>query len=344
MIRRVIDVSVHQGTIDWEKVKGSVDGAILRCGYGSNREDQDDKQYARNVKECERLGIPYGVYLYSYAATAGAIQNEINHVIRLIRGHDPKLGVFIDLEENANGGVAAIVAEVFCRAINAAGYKAGVYTGAYYYRQWMKGVHDKVKAIWWIAGHGKNTGEPDLKNIPDPGFQFDAWQYTSKAKVPGIVGGVDMSNWYTWFQTVHIKYRAHVQKDGWLPAVQDGEIAGTEGQSKRLEAIKITPPEGVVLKVEAHVQTDGWKTYEGIKAGKSSGTKSTKTDPIIGSVGEAKRLEAIKISCTKNPTGKELRYQVHVQSYGWMDVAKDGEVTGTVGKSKRMEAIRMWFE
>jgi GH25 family lysozyme M1 (1,4-beta-N-acetylmuramidase) len=122
--KKVIDVSVHNGTIIWDQTKRDIDGAILRCGYGSNREDQDDKQYARNLKECERLGIPYGVYLYSYASTSGAIQSEIDHVLRLVRGHDPKLGVFIDLEENTNGEIASIVAEVFCRAINAAGYKA----------------------------------------------------------------------------------------------------------------------------------------------------------------------------------------------------------------------------
>lgn len=344
MSKKVIDVSVHQGVIDWEMVKPNIDGAILRCGYGSDREDQDDKQYKRNLKEVERLGIPYGVYLYSYASGTGAIQSEINHVLRLIRGHNPKIGVFIDLEENANGGIARIVAETFCRAINAAGYKAGVYTGAYYYKQFLKGVHQNVQALWWIAGYGTNSGSPEEKYKPDPGFQYDAWQYTSKATIPGILGGVDCSDWWTDWEPVHIKYRAHVQKDGWLPAVQDGEIAGTTGQSKRLEAIKITPPEGMILKVEAHIQKDGWKTYTGIKAGKSSGTGSSKTDPIIGTVGESKRLEAIKITATKNTTGKALRYQVHVQSYGWMDPAKDGEVTGTVGKAKRIEAIRIWLE
>ena len=341
-MKKVIDVSVHQGTIDWEKVKKNIDGVIIRCGYGSDREDQDDKQYARNVKECERLGIPYGVYFYSYAATLGAIQSEVNHVFRLINGKNPTLGVFVDLEENSNGWMASTVAEVFCRAVNSAGYTAGVYTGAYYYKQYMKGLHEKITALWWIAGYGKNSGLPEEEFRPDPGFPLDAWQYTSKASIPGIKGGVDASEWYV--NDVTIKYRAHVQSYGWLDAVSNGEVAGTFGEKKRLEAIKITPPDGVVLKVEAHIQTDGWKVYEGIKKGKSSGTGSSKTDPIIGTVGEAKRLEAIKITCTKNDTGRSLRYQVHCQTYGWMDVAKDGEITGTVGKAKRMEAIRIWFE
>lgn len=67
MERFLIDVSEHQGVIDWEQVKDHIDGVILRCGYGMDIASQDDKQWARNVAECERLGIPYGVYIYSYA-------------------------------------------------------------------------------------------------------------------------------------------------------------------------------------------------------------------------------------------------------------------------------------
>ena len=66
MNRNVIDVSYHNGVIDWEKVKAAgVEGAILRCGYGMDQTDQDDKQFKRNADECTRLGIPFGVYLYS---------------------------------------------------------------------------------------------------------------------------------------------------------------------------------------------------------------------------------------------------------------------------------------
>ena len=61
----IIDVSVHNGVIDWEKVKPYIEGAIIRCGYGSDMESQDDKQWKRNADECTRLGIPFGTYLYS---------------------------------------------------------------------------------------------------------------------------------------------------------------------------------------------------------------------------------------------------------------------------------------
>ena len=144
--------------------------------------------------------------------------------------------------------------------------------------------------------------------------------------------------------TATIAYRAHVQTYGWLPSVRDGEIAGTVGKGKRMEALKITPPDGVELEVDLHMQSIGWKTYKGIKKGASSGTGSSDNDPLMGSVNEKRRIEAIRIRCAKNPTGKKLKYQVHCQTYGWMDVASEGELTGTVGKSKRMEAIKIWFE
>jgi GH25 family lysozyme M1 (1,4-beta-N-acetylmuramidase) len=64
-----IDVSYAQGKIDWAKLKGKIDFAIIRCGFGSNYTNQDDSQWLNNVKGCEANGIPYGVYLYSYATT-----------------------------------------------------------------------------------------------------------------------------------------------------------------------------------------------------------------------------------------------------------------------------------
>ena len=76
--------------IDWNAVKNSdVEYVIIRCGYGDNYTSQDDKQWLRNVSECERLGIPYGVYIYSYAQTTAQAKSEADHVLRLLKGHNP---------------------------------------------------------------------------------------------------------------------------------------------------------------------------------------------------------------------------------------------------------------
>ena len=136
-------------------------------------------------------------------------------------------------------------------------------------------------------------------------------------------------------------YRAHVQKLGWLPAVRDGQIAGTVGKSLRMEAVKFTPPEGVTLTVNAHLQGVGWKSYPNIRKGKSSGTGSSKNDPIIGTVGESRRLEAIQIHAEGLPKGKRIRYRAHVQGKGWLPWVEDGKVAGTTGQSRRLEALQV---
>ena len=80
MEKLLIDVSEHNGKIDWETVKNYIDGAIIRCGYGMDETNQDDKQWKRNVAECERLGIPFGVYLYSCLLYTSDAADEVQLV------------------------------------------------------------------------------------------------------------------------------------------------------------------------------------------------------------------------------------------------------------------------
>lgn len=98
-VKKAVDISYHNGVIDFERLKNAVDYVIIRCGYGQDMTSQDDKQWSRNVSECERLGIPYGVYFYSYAKTTSKIEGEIRHCLRLLQGHTPSLPVFFDSEE-----------------------------------------------------------------------------------------------------------------------------------------------------------------------------------------------------------------------------------------------------
>ena len=116
-----IDVSHHQGQINWEKVKKSgVDFAIIRCGYAEDKTEYDDRYWQYNVSECERLGIPFGVYLYSYATSVEDALSEADHVLRLIDGHNLSLPVYYDLEdlkiENAD---LDAIATAFCNKISA---------------------------------------------------------------------------------------------------------------------------------------------------------------------------------------------------------------------------------
>lgn len=269
MAKKVIDVSVHNGYIDWKIARNYIDGAIIRCGFGDDVASQDDMRYAENVKACDELGIPYGVYLYSYAGNTQQIKSEIAHALRLCKGHNPKLGVFLDLEENRYGYIAAEATQIWCREIAKAGYKAGIYCGAYFYKQYMPEVHNKVKALWWIAGYGTNSGYPELNFKPNPGFAYDAWQYTSRAIVPGIANTVDMSEWYMDFDSdvpmpdptptpikaPTIEYAVKTLHHGIREFKKNGEIAGYLNDA--ITGIAIRVGSGSV-KYRVHLLSDRW--------------------------------------------------------------------------------------
>ena len=192
MQRLLIDVSEHNGTINWEQAKGHIDGAILRCGYGMDIASQDDKQWARNVAECERLGIPYGVYIYSYATNTDRAKSEAQHVLRLIQGHKLSYPVYFDMEEPGTEGAAVANAITFGDIIEAAGYWCGVYYNRNWHNNVVKGQLDRFTR--WGAGYGTNNGQKQDKY--KPGFGEDIWQYSSKGSVPGISGGVDVNVCY----------------------------------------------------------------------------------------------------------------------------------------------------
>lgn len=181
---KIIDVSQWQGLIDWQAAKGAIYGAVLRLGYGSDDETQDDKQFARNVAECKRLSIPVEAYIYSYAYTEAMAKSEAAHAVRLLKGTGITR-VWYDLEESKYGSYAKTCMAAFSDAAKAAGYDVGLYTYESYYNAYLKGVTD-----WpvWCAKYASTK--------PRINADLYAWQYTSGAAVPGISGRVDCSEWY----------------------------------------------------------------------------------------------------------------------------------------------------
>ena len=187
-----IDVSHHQGNIDWEAVKADgVKFAILRCGYGEDLPEQDDRCFAYNASECERLGIPYGVYLYSHAADAEMALKEADHVLRLIEGRKLSYPVYFDMEDDSVIGCDyAAIAGAFCGKISEAGYPVGVYASRYW---WVNYLTDPIFDSWhrWVAQYGPScTYEGD----------YQIWQHTSTGTVSGIQGNVDMNFQISWPQ------------------------------------------------------------------------------------------------------------------------------------------------
>ena len=182
--RRGIDVSQWQGMIDWEKVKASgIEFAIIRCGFSVDKEKYDDKYWRRNVSECERLGIPYGVYLYSYAQDTEWALSEAEHVLRLLKGHKPYYPVYFDMEDKSTEDCdLAAIATAFCNKIKAAGYKVGVYANKYW---WETKLTDKCFSQWdrWVAQWSSSCTYKGAYSI---------WQYSDNGRVDGIDGPVDL--------------------------------------------------------------------------------------------------------------------------------------------------------
>lgn len=190
-----IDVSQYQGKIDWEQVKkDGVEFAIIRLGYGMDLEKQDDAYAIYNMTECERLNIPYGVYMFSYATEVGGtkgVVSEIAHTLRLLQGRNPSVGVYIDVEQdsykNANpvpsGATVSSICLKFNKQLTAAGYKTGTYTNTYFYDTMV--TNDELdNYIKWVAEYN------DSCTYRKP---YLMWQYSSKGSVAGIVGNVDMN-------------------------------------------------------------------------------------------------------------------------------------------------------
>lgn len=197
MERKVIDISVHNGDIDFKKVKSQVDGVIIRCGYGSDIKSQDDKKWKQNVEGCINNGIPFGVYIYSYAKTKEMAISEAEHVIRLVKPYKDKLSypVYYDLEEDGTQKGAVERARAFAKVLTDAGYVVGMYANQNWWDNYLVGLNEFTK---WVAKYGINDGKPHTKpNIKG----MDIWQYTSVGKVDGIKGNVDMNICYKDFGT-----------------------------------------------------------------------------------------------------------------------------------------------
>ena len=182
-----IDVSKHNGTIDWAKVKAAgVQFAMLRAGYG-RYDNQKDERFEANYKGATAAGIPVGAYHYSYATTAEQAKQEAEVFLGWIKGKTLTYPVAFDIEDKkqANLGVSLIsdIIRAFCEAVEAAGYYVVVYAN----KDWLTNRIDadcKSRYDIWLA---QWTSEPTYTG------SFGLWQYTSDGAVDGIAGRVDMN-------------------------------------------------------------------------------------------------------------------------------------------------------
>lgn len=195
----VIDVSEWQGDIDWAKAKADgVEGVIIRLGYGEG--NNADKKAQRNISECKRLGIPFGIYWYSYADTPSIAKEEGTDVVAKLKqfgvnASDLAYPVYYDLEKwtweghqpPTDPNVYNNIVNNWYSALQSAGYKnLGVYSYTSYLQGPLKHADIYAKTTW-VAQYGARMG---FDSFPT---NSRGWQYTSTGKVDGISGNVDMN-------------------------------------------------------------------------------------------------------------------------------------------------------
>lgn len=199
MYRKGIDVSKWQGTVDWDKVKAAgIEFAMLRAGYGQGN---IDAQFERNASECTRLGIPFGVYWFSYAYTDDMARREAQFCMDAVEGYKLSYPVAFDFEYDSVDNAAELgvsitktlassMARTFCNEVRSGGYYPMIYANPNYLAAYFDEDIPKEYDIWLA----KWPRQPDPEVEPEQAGGM--WQYTSSGTVDGISGRVDLDAAY----------------------------------------------------------------------------------------------------------------------------------------------------
>ena len=235
-----IDVSKHNGNIDWQSVKasGKVDFCIIRTGYGKSI-SQKDIQFERNYAGAKAAGIPVGAYWYSYAITPAEAEAEARTFLQAIAGKQFEMPVYFDIEEKkalatGKNNVSAIV-KAFCNVMEKAGYWCGVYASRAHVQSYFDN-EVKNRYSLWLAEWGAKLNYT--------GGEVGMWQNSEKGRIAGITGNVDTDVCY-------VDYPAVIK------------AAGKNGYQKTAEtAAQPVVQTTVHDTVQVTVQVNG-KTYSG---------------------------------------------------------------------------------
>ena len=167
-----------------------IEFVIIRIGYGQY-ESQKDSKFERNYEGFRNVGIPVGVYLYSYAKSTSDSKKEAEVVLKWLGGRELNLPVYYDIEDksqiNLSKNTLTSMCETFCDTIEKAGYWAGIYTNKYFFTTYLDYKKIEEKYTIWVAQYNDTNTYRG---------KYDMWQYTSSGKVNGISGNVDMDILY----------------------------------------------------------------------------------------------------------------------------------------------------
>lgn len=204
----VMDVSKWQGEIDWDKVKahGMVAGVMLKT-VSTNRKLSSrsdglyiDPTFECNYAECKRLGIPVGVYYYTYATTKDMSNAELSLLKQALSGKTFELPVVVDVEENkitqiGKSELTDLTAYAL-KEVENMGFYSMLYTGWSFSKEhlYMGGAALEAFDVW-LARYFQNEliDNRPVHKAPVTDYAYSMWQYTSKASIPGVNGDVDLS-------------------------------------------------------------------------------------------------------------------------------------------------------
>lgn len=184
-----IDVSEHNGTINWTKVKNAgINFAIIRLGWIGNKENHTiDKKFEENYNGAKSVGIKVGVYIYSYVETSEGMQSAINWVQNKLSGKTLEYPVFLDLEDSQISSLdkktLTTLCKQFCKRLT--GFQTGVYANKNWFTNKLN-INDLLNYKIWLA-------EWNGKENHTANFKVDMWQYSSSGSVDGINGRVDLN-------------------------------------------------------------------------------------------------------------------------------------------------------
>ena len=195
-MKKIIDLSEHNGIVDFAKVKETgIKDVILRLGWIGNHNNHTlDLRFNEYFKQAKLYGFNVGIYVMQYSKSVEAIKSAANWVISQLTNKTIELPIFLDVEDdpNSNSYLSKLgkneltkIAKTFCNIITKNGYKAGVYANKNFFLNYLDHNSLLDYKIWWAEYNGKENPTNKLK--------VDLWQYTSKGKIKGIEGNVDIS-------------------------------------------------------------------------------------------------------------------------------------------------------
>lgn len=255
MAYKVIDVSEFQGNINWRKVRADgVVGVIIRYGDGTYK----DPKFNTNVANAIAAGLHVGAYIFSRATNVAMAVAEADRIINACAGFNLTMPIYIDMEWSGQAKVANSIARAFLNRCDERGVKGGIYANLNWFNNYIN-ANDFASYPLWIAQYYNRMTHKQPK-------LFGMWQYSSKGRVNGISGNVDMNECY-------VEYWKTVR-----PQAAPTSINYTVGKNYTLQdEMRVRTGPGTSYRAKSHneLTTDG-KRHDGDRDGAlGKGTKVT---------------------------------------------------------------------